>query len=460
MEYVSLFKEFKLELYRESSSHLNNREANSRISQKLVVVNCTGHDILVAYRDGRVFKLKHENQPNIRGKEYGPGPVGIYIYEDNSIPQLEMDRIRKQEIAIREGIHENGQKRPFRVDTMIDSDYASMKYPHEHFPDPRKVYMYSFLRIITEEVIATLHDTFYDRESDLAFSMDIDGYENFYHPYSDFGSSKRLGDIAVKEADFVSIKDCFVNCIEIIDNEGEIGDRWLRPFTSDDVFHIKTVRDERIPSGFRIFTTTPSGGKRKKAKRFISETMNEEQFVERFPHLRLFKNYSEAKHFDDRSELRECRLELKKLQQSIVESDKAHDNAIAKLELESKNIAQKNQLLEDQLSQRKREFEDDLIRRQEAHEIEMRRIQELHEQKLRAAIDEQERLKNINDELHKQKQKHREEEHTQDQRFSQDKNKAEDKTQKRKTFLEWIKSLPSVITSVLGSGLFILKLIF
>lgn len=460
MEYVSLFKEFKLELYRDSSSYLTTHEANSRVGQKMVVVNCTGHDILVAYRDGRVFRLRSESRPDIRGKEYGTGPVGIYIYEDNTVPQIEMDRIRKQELAIRGDGDSNEKKRPFQIEALIDRSHASNRYSHEQVPDPRKVYMYSFLRVITEEVIATLHETFYDRESDIAFSIDVDSIDDFFHPYSERGSSKRLGDAAIKEADFVSTKDCFVNCIEIIDNEGEIGDRWIRPYANDEVFHIRAVRDEAISSGFRIFSTSPNGGKRKKTNRFMTETLNEEEFAKRFPHLRLFKNYSEAKHFDDRSELRTCKLELKRLQQSIEESDKAHVNAIAKLELERKNIDQKNRQLEESAAQRTREFEENLRQRQETHEQDMLRAQQAHDQKLRTAIEETERLKNINEELHRQKQKHREEEHKQDQKFSQEKNVSEDKTQKRKTFLEWVKSFPSMITSMLGAGVFLLKLIF
>ncbi len=439
--YVSLFKEYEISI--EHSHFIRDNPSNGwegKTYNGISVMNFTSDPILVAYRNGLVLRLEPRHplytRPNNKWERKEKQVPGIYLKEEFKLSCSERDRLAAEEI------HRLNEDKPVGISVLENRDCVeNIAELETSRHNPHGLVHCSSTRVITPEKLNQLPVIFYDRDTDLAFCTDVGLINKFGHPYSSRGQSLRLMDAGRRKTDICNINKRFTFSIEIVDNSGDIGDRWLRPFLSDSVYHIPAIRDNGLRDGIRIYLTEEKNLTVKKYRFPTAKTMSIEQFQEQFPHFKLFKKYQDAKHYDSNSELRDYQIKVKRLEQDKLESEASHNNTMLKLSLEKKLIEDKLLLIDEQSKARQIEFEESV-----------RRKDELHQKEMLLKDEECARLKKQNDELHEQKKRHKQEEHEQNYAHSKEKNQHEHNTNKRKTLLDWIKAIPSVITNVLSLG--------
>lgn len=460
MRYVNVVSEFNVS-GEPGRVYLTTRAKDSITRKGITVYNHTHREIFLAYRDGYVVNMEIHTGT---GANDAAGRLdrnylkrGIHIEETLTVSGRQLFHLNDQRQLNEETrnclIGYSGTKGGL-VQTILGFSNLPVVGQHQCLNDTYEIVRKWF---IPQEVIDSLPVMFYLRQFDIAICSDPkrEYRERFFHPYSENGTLMHMGERIVDNAEFSSIEDAFVLGLEIVDNRQEIGPRWIRPFTNDDVYRIDPVRDEGRESGFYFFRKYQANiDVISNSKRMSSERvrLSEEDFTKNYPHLRLFKNYSDAKQFDDQSEVRKLKQQLKELSQKQELGDLEHTRSIEKLNSDLAAINAKSELSK---LEHQNKIEE-LNRKEQEHISQQRRSDEVHQQKLRQVEDDNRRLIAANEELHRQKQELRQREHEQEQRIAMHKAQFEHRQTKKKTFWEWVKSIPTLLGSVVKGAFAIL----
>lgn len=142
--------------------------------------------------------------------------------------------------------------------------------------------------VITEKDLLDHGGTVYVRDLDLVISTKGCGAIK-YHPYSKEANLYAFGEQSLSELDNISGQN-FIYSINLIDNFGQIGRRWLR--IGDDVVAVNPVRDETKTDGVYVATNKPS----------VNSIGDGRMVVERYdveetpPYFKLYKTFHDARH--------------------------------------------------------------------------------------------------------------------------------------------------------------------
>lgn len=463
MKYVSLFREFGVKISASVMPYrISNCYTDSKTSRECIVVNFTDREILVGYRDGRTVRLESRDNDTDKPAAYynkdKEMPDGILVYETLGFSSENYQRIISAERHRLNNTEETRSIGEWIVTEGVPPKQAKMFLSESTEGPSRSLRMYS-QRFYTLEDLKKLPRIFYDRDTDLAFCMDVGLQQRFAHPYSERGSALAIGETLFPDLANEDRVDYFNMAIEYVDNTMRTKGMWLRPFDSSAIFFLKAVRNTSLKDGIRVFMPQQDTPEARSDFHEGPETnvLTLEEFKDRYPYLRLFEKYEDAIHFDDQSELKQCRLRLRRMEQEAVVSDTAHQNQMAKLNAERVNIDDKIRLLEEQARQRVSEYEDNNRRREEAHQAALALAKQESEAKVQQLTEDAERLRRQNEDLHRQKQIHREREFEMERRHAEEKAEYENKNHKRKTFWEWIKSIPSLFANAVSAFLTVSK---
>jgi hypothetical protein len=369
-------------------------QSNASFRRHVTFANCLPVDIAVATRDGLRFTIDKrcmigENKLIIR----------VETYVDSNIKKQLIALINSQDI-------ENS------VELQVAKTYwtnMSTSSVTGYNTDVMRI-EYS----IPLSLIKKMGGTVYIKDID--YLLSIHGVtDTFIHPYSHAGEIIKGSHDSLKDnlsqsdsgEKLTTSSSNFIRSIKIIDNEGIIGDRYIK--MGGDIYAVRPHKDHGMRSGIYVLTNKPVQNELEK-----SEVVGERYDVcDTIPYFKLHLSYLEALNDEVSSEMRKAELAIQELQTR--EEETRNRTKRAELDVERLVLERDNFQRELEISKIKHENDVEYLRN---------KIETMREERNIAVIKEEEERKIL----------------------------------KRKAFIETIRAIPVVVTGVLGLYAFYKKL--
>lgn len=252
---------------------------------------------------------------------------------------------------------------------------------------------YQFEYVIFENDLTESGGVVYITDLDLVLSTK--GHAQIpFHPYGREAEIHKFLDRQKAEASD-SVGGNFIYSINIVDNFGKIGTRWLR--IGDDVVQIDPITDSTRTDGIYVWTNKPQNGRLDEAGRFAEcYDLNQEP-----PYFKLHKTFHEARYTkqdEDQIKCNEFKAKIIKIEADLQISE----NSLSKANLDKEN-------LERNMESQRVEFANQM------HRLNMQLEREIQERETMRAKDRYEAV-----------------------------------SQERKNTSELIKSVPAIILGIIG----------
>lgn len=243
------------------------------------------------------------------------------------------------------------------------------------------------------ELIKRFGGTIYVKDIDYTFSI-YGVSDDFYHPYSGAGEiikgshdSLRDNLQSVNEK-FTASGSNFIRSIKIIDNAGTIGNQYIK--IGSDIYVIKPHKEPGMRDGIYVLTNSPITNEIEKSE-IIAERYD---ICDGVPYFKLYKTFLEALNDEVSAEIRKAELAIQDLQTR---------------EEETRNRTKRAELDAERLTVERDNFK---------QELEITKIKHMHE------------IEAYEQKLYLVREEH--------------------KTLRKKGFIEFARSAPIIITSLIG----------
>jgi len=188
--------------------------------------------------------------------------------------------------------------------------------------------------VISDSDLINHGGVIYDRDLDIVVSRN--GIKEInYHPYSREADLHSFGNELASNVEAVSKN--FIYAVNIVDNFGTIGDRWIR--VGDDIVRIPASTDPTKSDGIYVACTKPANNAVSKQSTVIERY----EVDDKTPYFNLYKNYGSAKWTEsDELKIKLTESETKRIK---AESDLlSSENNLLKVKEEKENIKRNAQL--------------------------------------------------------------------------------------------------------------------
>lgn len=361
---------------------------NASYRRNITIINCLPFDICVATRDGLRFSMPrrsimNENRFIIRVETHIENSIKKQLVDLMSRSDLE----NSPELQIAKNYWSNINSCPV---TGYNSDVIRVEYS------------------VPLSLIKKFGGRIYVRDIDYLIGLGPIT-DDFIHSESNAGEIIR-GNCSNKDNESqnkITSNTNFIRSIKIIDNEGVVGNRFVK--VGNDIYVIKPRREQGISSGIYILTNKP----------VQNELQDSELIAERYdlgtenPYFKLYSSYSEAANDEVSAEVRKAELAIQELKTREEETRNRTQRAILE-----------NERLVTERDNFQKELEVSNIKHLNELEYLRNKIEVMHQERESAKIREEEERKSI----------------------------------RRKGTIDLIKAIPVIITATIGLHAFYKKI--